>query len=57
MSGQVALTGAAVREPTGMALPARYSTRDSGGGRIVASDEAAGRRVSICSEAAGRTPH
>ena len=44
MSGQIELTGAAVREPTGIALPARYSTREAGGGGIVASDEAAGRR-------------
>ena len=28
VSGQVSFIGAAVREPTGIALPARYSTRD-----------------------------
>ena len=28
VSGQVELTGAAVREETGMAFPALYSTRD-----------------------------
>ena len=59
VSGQVELTGAAVREPTGIALPARHSTRDSGGGRLVSFDEAAGRRFpqsadALCSEAAGR---
>lgn len=44
VSGQVELTGAAVREPTGIALPARYSTREEEGGRLVSFDEAAGRR-------------
>ena len=47
VSGQVELTGAAVREPTGIALPARHSTRDSGGGRIVSFDDAARCRVSM----------
>jgi len=43
VSGQVELTGAAVREPTGMAFPALYSTRDAAGvavgaGGAVAAD-------------------
>ena len=43
MSGQVEFTGAAVREPTGIALPARYSIREVGGvavgeGGAVAAD-------------------
>lgn len=43
MSGQVELTGAAVREPTGIALPAQYSTRGAEGvavgeGGAVAAD-------------------
>lgn len=41
--GPGGLTGAAVREPTGIALPARYSTRDAAGiavgaGGAVAAD-------------------
>ena len=43
MSGQVEFTGAAVRDETGSALPARYSTRDAAGvavdaGGTVAAD-------------------
>lgn len=43
VSGQVELTGAAVREATGIALPARYSTREAEGvavgeGGAVAAD-------------------
>ena len=43
VSGQVSFIGAAVREPTGIALPARYSTRDAEGvavgeGGAVAAD-------------------